>query len=297
MNTTIKHILVPVDFSHTSEFAANFASAMAKLFHAKLSLIHIVAYNEFIYPGLSEANIVMPLQSDIEEASKKKLQHLHLHIKNNYGIDAHIKNTVGNIETEITDYAKEQNADLIIMGTHGKSGYKEVFLGSNAQRVVTVSDVPVLTINKERNIAGFSKVLLPIDDSQHSRQKVNIALDIAQKYNAQVHILGILDSEDETEKNKFLIKLKSVEDAVRAKGLQYHSTMKQGESLSKMALEYAEENKCDLIVINTGHESKITGMFLGAFAQQIVNHSKIPVLSVKANEDTVSFGTPGFAVE
>jgi len=78
--------------------------------------------------------------------------------------------------------------------------------------------------------------------------------------------------------------------------LPYNTSVVYGENLAKKAIKYAAENKCDLIVINTGHESKMTGIFLGAFAQQIVNHSKIPVLSFKHTEGHFYIETPGFGI-
>ena len=295
MSYKIDRILVPVDFSDISEIAIRTAAAMAKLFNVQLILLHVMEYKEYYFSVLPEAKLLMPHIDDLKIETRKKLDEMQSMIKSEMGIRPEIFITTGNIESEIRDYATKENVGLIIMGTHGVSGYKEIFIGSNAQRVVTLSEIPVLTITKEVS-GGFRKIVLAFDNSLHSRQKVNIAAEIASIYKAEVHILGILTDSDNEEKHKLKIKLHSVENIITNRDLTFITHILVAENMAKTALRYADENKCDLMVINTGHESEITGVFLGAFAQQIVNHSNIPVLSVKPLEDSYSIATPGFGV-
>ncbi len=221
---------------------------------------------------------------------------MHDRIKNEFGINVKIFFTTGHIHSEIIDYSKKKKIDLIVMGTHGASGYKELFIGTNAQRVVTLSDIPVLTIQQKKKKAGFKNILLPIDNSTHSRQKVNMAIVIANAFGAKINILGLPDSNEKNELNKFKLKLKSVEEIASEAKLPYETTIVNGKSVAQAALKFANKNKCDLIVINTGHESKLTGIFLGTFAQQIVNHSKIPVLSIKHIHGEFLIETQGYGI-
>ncbi len=296
MSHKIEHILVPVDFSETSEFAIYTAAAMAMLLKAELYFIHVMESNEYYFSVLPEAKSVMPPVGDIKAEAEKKMLDLQHKIKAYSGINATLFTTSGNIESEIRAYAKTNAIDLIVMGTHGISGYQEVFIGSNAQRLVTLSEIPVLTLKKEKDILGFKNILLPFDNDLHSREKVNIAIKIADLYSANIHILGVLDSSDPSDINKFKIKLKNVEDLMHEHTLPVKTTLIKGDNTAKAALEYAEANNCDLMVINTGHESRITGIFLGAFAQQMVNHANIPVLSIKPTEGTYSSGGTGSGV-
>src|SRR5690606_8106070 len=115
-------------------------------------------------------------------------------------------------------------------------------------------------------------------------------------FGSKIHIIGLPDSIQKEDMNRFNVKIKSVERIIEEDGLSYTTTIVDEENLAQAALKYASKNACDLIVINTGHESKLTGIFLGAFAQQIVNHSTIPILSIKHLEDHFNIETPGFAV-
>ena len=292
----IKKILVPVDFSETSEIAMNEAITLARLLKADLFLIHVIEYNGYYFTVVPESQIFLPSFPELEKVVQKRMDKIQAQIRKEFGIKAETYITTGDVHSEIINYSEKKKIDMIVMGTHGASGIAEVFIGSNAQRVVTLSDIPVLTIQKKKGKSGYKNILLPIDNSLHSREKLNIAIIIADLFGAKIHLVGLPDSKDKHELEKFKIKLDSVEKIIQADKLPYVTSIVHGNSLAKSAIKYASANKCDLIIINTGHESKITGIFLGAFAQQIVNHSKIPVLSCKHAQSEYSIDTPGFGI-
>jgi len=296
----IKNILVPIDFSHNSEMALNEAIKLADLLKADIFLLHVVEYlnefNGYFYSVVPEMQTSLPLLTEFEKTVEKKMEEKKAEIIKKFGIKPEVFIISGQVYSEIIRFSKNKKIDLIVMGTHGVSGYKELFIGSNAQRVVNLSDVPVLTIQKEVNEAGFKNILIPIDNEWHSREKVNLALAIADIFGATIHIIGLIHSDEERDLNKFKIKLESIENLITKDKLLYKTTIVHGKNLAKDAMHYASENNCDLIIINTGHESELAGIFLGAFAQQIVNHSKIPVLSIKHKKGYLSIDTPGFGI-
>lgn len=295
-NIQIKNILVTIDFTPTSQMALNEAIRLAKLLNAEIQLLHISEYNQFMPPFGNEIETFAPDTAAWDEAIQKRLDTIVNKLKTEHSLNVNSFIEYGSIAPQVLEFCENNSIDLIVMGTHGASGYKEFFIGSNAQRVVTLAEVPVLTMQKEIGEKGFKNILIPIDDSIHSRQKLNMALVFAKLYQAHIHLLGLPDSKEEADLNKFKIKMKSVEDLVASQNLSYTEKIVHESSLAKAANDYAEKNKCDLIVINTGHESEITGIFLGAFAQQIVNHSKIPVLSIRHIQDAYSVDTSGFGI-
>ena len=292
----IKRILVPVDFGDKSKIALSEAVNLAGILSAELHLIHVIEYKEHLFLVEQESQVLLPTFEEREAQVEKRMNKIREDIEKTNRINAKVFITDGHIYSEIIDYAEKKKINLIVMGTHGASGYKEYFIGSNAQRVVTLSEIPVLTIQKLNHHLGFKNILIPIDNSLHSRQKINLAIVFAEIFQAHIHLIGLPESETTLELNKFKIKLKSVEDIIESDGLSYTTTIVHGNSLAKAAIDYSKQHSCDLIVINTGHESKITGIFLGAFAQQIVNHSDIPVLSIKHTPDHYVIETPGFGV-
>ena len=293
---SIKHILVPVDFSEYADAAVEQAVVLARLLGAKLSLLHVVEYNGYFFEIIPESKPQFPSLLEIEEAVKIKLDGIANDLRIINGIEVHTLVTTGKIYSEILQLADVNGADLIVMGTHGASGYKEHFIGSNAQRVITLSKIPVLTIQQVSVNNAFKKILVPIDTTLHSREKVNIAITFAKLFGAEVHLIGLPDSGDDAGIEEMLVMLHAVETVLKDMHIAYTTSIVPGKNLSVAAMTYAKENHCDLIVINTGHESLTNGIFFGTFAQQIVNHSSIAVLSFKHSVGELEINTDGYGI-
>ena len=174
------------------------------------------------------------------------------------------------------------------MGTNGAKGFEELFIGSNAHKVVSVAKCPVITVQTHVTRVGFTNIVLPIDRSVHSREKVNIALRFADLYDAKIHILGLLENNEEHENDKLQIVLDQVQHAVEQANLRFSRQTVKGTNLAYEAMRFGPEVNADLIVIMTEQESALTGVFLGPRAKQIVNHSRIPVMSIKPKEALIS---------
>ncbi len=295
-NIRIKNILVPVDFTKITETIINEALTIARLLKADLHFIHVIEYHRYQFSIVPETRAVLPTLLELEQEVNRRMNILKVKIRKTYGIIPKIFTTSGYTHTEIVNYAKDNKIDLIVMGTRGASKYKELFAGTNAQRVITLSETPVLTLQKRKKETGFRKILMPIDNSLHSREKVFLAMTIADIFGSVIHILGLPESKAKKQLDKFMIKLESVEKIIKADNMPYVTKVVQGRNLANAAIKYASKNNCDLIVINTGHESKVTGIFPGAFAQQIVNYSKIPVMSFKHSRGHLIIETPGYGI-
>ncbi len=297
MDSTIKKILVPVDFTETSDEALRKAVEIANRFDAELFILHVLEFPGYAFSILPELQIDPPAEKEVEEIILRKLNSVRDQIYTDHKISPTLSISRGNIDREIGIYAEDQGIDLIVMGTHGASGYQEYFVGSNAQRLVTVSEVPVMTLQSDFKKNTFDNILVPLDNSLHSREKFNIAIEFAKIFGSQIHLLGLPDSEEKKDLAKFQIKIESVEAVLNASGIKYQTHIVKGDHVAKEALGFAEKHDIDLIVINTGHESEISGIFLGAFAQQIVNHAKIPVVSIKHIHGVYEITTPGFGIQ
>jgi nucleotide-binding universal stress UspA family protein len=280
----IDRILIPVDFSETGLLALDHGTFMARLFKADLYLLYVVELIEFPFNLNSPVLITAKDYDEIEKAAVEKMQELAKEIRQKFAITVITKVTRGRVISAISETAKENKVDIIIMGTHGAKGFDEYFIGSNAHKTVTISPCPVITIHQHAKKIGFKKILMPIDNSLHSRQKVDMVIEMATAYGAEVYILGLINSNEEIDEKKFDIKLDSVEKVIKKAGLAYTRKVRKGENLAVAAMDYSKEINADLIVIMTDHESNLTGMFLGPFSKQIINHSRIPVMSIRPIE-------------
>lgn len=286
MELHFKKIMVPTDFSETSEMALAHAAFLARMIKAELSLVHVQALDPF-YFEIPEPIIVVRDQSKLDKYIDDKLVEISHKIEVEYGIKPQHKIIIGNVANEIMKFSQSEKTDLIIMGTHGAKGFEELFLGSNAQKVIDLAPCPVLTVQKHAKPGGFKNIILPIDRSRHSREKVGLATALAKAYDAKIHIVGLLDERDdiegENEYGKLQIVLDQVENAVEKAEIGFTRHTVKGTHLAAEALKYGTTVNADLIIIMTDHESALTGLFMGPLAKQIVNHSRIPVLSIKPN--------------
>ncbi|MGQ0827592.1 MAG: universal stress protein [Bacteroidota bacterium] len=276
----IEKILIPIDFSETSLLAIEHAGFIAQLFKAELVLLHVVEkyWEQF---SVIQPELMVPLPSDFTAAIEKKLEETAEIIRSKYGVRSTCITSEGNVFSEILSVSKEEDIDLLVMGTHGTSGIIEFFVGSNTYKVVTQSECPILSVQGHSTKLGFQNILLPVDDSIHSRQKVNHAIVLAQHFASKIHIAGLPDSDDSSDLKKFEIKLDQIEEIVKKAGLSYSRKTLSGSNQARMTEDYAKNINADLIIIMTDQDEDITGRLMGTFAQQIINHSKIPVLSIQ----------------
>lgn len=283
MSLQFKRILVPVDFSETGMLAIEHAAFLARLTKSELLLLHVFPLSEYHF-AVPEPIMMLENRQELEKIVNQKLNETAEQVRSNYGILPKTYSTNGTIANEIVSFVNEEKVDLIFMGTHGAKGFEEIFIGSNAYKVVNVAPCPVITVQTHAKNVGFTNIVLPIDRSMHSREKVEPAIALASLYAAKIHILGLLDQEDMAEENaydKLQIVLNQVQGAVEKAGLTFTRHTIKGDRLAAEALKYGQTVNADLIIIMTEHESRLTGLFVGALARQIVNHSRIPVMSIK----------------
>ena len=275
----IQKILIPIDFSETSMLAIEHAGFTAQLFKAELVLLHVIERHWEQYNIISpEIHIEEP--SGIVDAIDKRLDDIAEEIKSKYGVKSMCVVSNGVVLEEVLAISKEQNIDLVIMGTHGVKGFVEFFLGSNTYKVITYSDCPVLSVQSHATKLGFENIILPIDNTAHSRQKVHQATVLANHFGSVIHIVGLRDTDNEALNKSLESKVEQVAAFFKKEGIANTKKYVSGNNQATLTLDYAKEVNADLIIIMDDQEENLMGRLLGAYAQQIVNHSKIPTLCI-----------------
>jgi nucleotide-binding universal stress UspA family protein len=287
MSFQLQKILVPIDFSETGMLALEHAGHMAGLAKADLILLHVLPVNQYHFE-IPEPELHIENYDRVNAIVEERLNEAVETLRERHGVKARSLSAKGSVTREIIELANEEQVDLIVMGTHGAKGFEELFIGSNAHKVVSVAKCPVITVQTHVTRVGFTNIVLPIDRSVHSREKVNIALRFADLYDAKIHILGLLENNEEHENDKLQIVLDQVQHAVEQANLRFSRQTVKGTNLAYEAMRFGPEVNADLIVIMTEQESALTGVFLGPRAKQIVNHSRIPVMSIKPKETLIS---------
>src|SRR5690554_566535 len=273
----VNKIVIPIDFSKTSKVALEHAANLCKVFKSDLYLMHaFTTANIEIFPNLNLGNTTF---NDVREAVSTELNTIGNEFREKYGVNVEIILKDGRPSRAIVETADEIGADMIVMGTHGVSGFEEFFLGSNAYKVVTSSKVPVFTIQEGAGKVGYKRILLPIDHSVRTRDKVSEAAYFAKAFGATIHIAALMNKEGKEQLPQMNLKIKQVEEYLENRGIAYENATLEGEDIADMTIEHAEKIDADLIFIMTEQEAA-TGLFVGPYAQRLVNHSIVPVISV-----------------
>jgi nucleotide-binding universal stress UspA family protein len=185
----------------------------------------------------------------------------------------------------VANQAKYSDAMLVIAGTHGVTGFEEFWIGSNAYRIVTYAPCPVITIR-----AGYKfkeemeRIVVPIDSTLETRQKVPFACSIAQIFDAELHVLALYSTTIAAVRYKVDNYSKQVKSFLENEKVKFKMASIEADNITNASIDYAKEIDADLITIMTEQETTTANLFLGAYAQQMVNHSPVPVLSLQAKE-------------
>ncbi len=187
----------------------------------------------------------------------------------------------GKVYQEIVNAAEEIDAFLIVVGTHGSSGFEEFWIGSNAFRVVVATERPVITIreNVDKN-QTISNIVMSIDSTMESRQKVPITSLIAKYFNAKIHILVMHTTTIDEIRQRVDDYVKQVETYLSENEIEFEKKIFETNHIANSTLEYALSVKANLISVMDVQETIPSNLWSGTFTQQMVNHSPIPVLIV-----------------
>jgi nucleotide-binding universal stress UspA family protein len=189
----------------------------------------------------------------------------------------------GKVYKELVAAAEEFDVFLIMIGTHGSSGFEEFWIGSNANRIVTATERPVITIRGGVDInRTIERIVMPIDSTLESRQKVPITALLAKYFNAEVHVLATHTTSVKDVRDRIMDYVKQVERYLEENQVRFLIQEIEAGNISDSVIEYATSVNANMISIMDEQEKAASNIWLGPYAQQMVNHSPIPVLVVHA---------------
>jgi nucleotide-binding universal stress UspA family protein len=197
----------------------------------------------------------------------------------------------GRVYSEVIKLEKDGDFELIIMGTHGHGGWQKFWVGSNAFKVISSSSCPVISVQESSQDSTFDNIVLPLANSDTTRQKVPYCMAIAKAFNATVHILAVSKSDSDKTKQKVHSYVRQAERYLAERNVRYTVQDRMGSAVPETIIEFAQEVNAGLLLIMTETES--AGVFMDTYAQQLVNQSPIPVMSVHSR-DTKLIGNSGY---
>ena len=271
----MKQIIVAIDFSRCSIHSLEYAITVANTMDANIIMtwVDISDRADTAFQG-------------IENHPRKEIVHNFEELIQKYGKtlkgDLTYKIRKGKVHFEIANQAKYSDTMLVIAGTHGVSGFEEFWIGSNAYRIVSHAPCPVITVRSDfETTRSINTIVLPIDSSLESRQKLPFSTKMAKLFDSKVHIISLYSTSIKAIRNRIDNYTNQVETFLKEEGVQHIVKKVEAENITNATINYAKSVDADIISIMTEQETSSANLFLGAYAQQMVNHSPIPVLCIR----------------
>lgn len=272
-------ILVPIDYSEQSVIALEQAVNLSKVFVSEIHVLNVIS-EEFSLSKLFDDKD----QIEFENRAKAKLEAFIEEKSKQFGVNLLSIQVHGKVYEQVVNTADVLNAQFIVMGTSGSTTLKKKFIGSNALRVVRESHKPVITIKGKHHRKGCQNIVLPLDLTKETKEKVAKAVEFAKRFGAIVRVVSVLMTNDEFIVNRLTRQLDQVKKFIMEQGVDCTAEIvrdtKGSNTLDHSIIEYANKCKGDLIMIMTQQETDFTDFFIGSAAQGIINNSDIPVLSI-----------------
>lgn len=284
------HIVIPVDFSEQSLIALNQTYNLAHVTKSEITLLHVI--DETLFHSM------LSIFSDKEEKEaayiadiKLKLEQIAKDVETSTGVAIKIRIEKGKIYEVVNMVAEELNAAFIVMGTSGETTLKKKFIGSNSVRVIGEAPCPVITIKGKHHRNGCETIVLPLDLSKETKEKVGKCIEIANFFKSSVKVVTIVDTDDEFLVNKLTRQMDQVIEFLSENNIKCEGEFFKSSDISEGVLEYSEKVSADLIIIMTQKELEFKDFIIGTESSQIINHSDIPVCSIRPMQrrDTTDF--------
>jgi len=268
-------ILVAIDFSKASLHALKYAIFFANQVEADVLMIWVDNQS-------TTENIFSDASAELRDESKRALkdiveQHAPLLKKGKLSF----KLRKGKVYFEIAQQARMNKANLIISGTHGVTGYEKFWIGSNAYRIVTNAPCPVITVRNQYDFSsGINNIVLPIDSTKNTLQKIPFTIKLAEYFNSNIHMLAMYSTTLKSLHKKVDNSANHTKKILDKHKIECSCSSIFADNITKSAIEYSNNINAELICMMTEQDTTASNILLGEFAQQMVNNSLIPICSI-----------------
>jgi nucleotide-binding universal stress UspA family protein len=270
----ITNILIPTDYSEASLNALETAIIIAKRNDATIHLLHI------------NDTVLVPEETYAIKNAHQIGHAIADNIKQRHGIDTKVLFNDGFIGPTIVKQALEIKPDLIVMGACGASGHRDLFIGSNSYYTIKYACCPVLIVPEGKRWQHFHQVLFPFRPTIGAFKKYQFISDLVLQIDpdSRFNLFAIsIDRKEHDVKQvtEIVNELKSMSKGT----VPFEVSYSYGKNIPEEVLDKADRTKTDLIVISSTVDVANKQFFIGPFSQRIINHARMPVLSVFRTAD------------
>lgn len=295
----LNRILFATDFSEGAGRAQVSAFFLASACRAQLEFLHVFEYQPGAFPDYVISDQVIDeiragISRQLDELVSRAVEH---------GLTASARQCVGIASEQIIDTASELEADLIIVGTHGRTGLDHILLGSTAERVVKGASCPVLTVRVGRPPEAaepihIRRILAPIDFSDCSLDALEYTVQVAKQFAATVTLLHVMEwrtiglnfspadlAEGQKVREQVQCRIAELTDLFRSQGIEATYAIRGIDPVDTI-LDYAVDQREDLIIMGTHGRRGVSRLLVGSIAEAVLRRAPGPVLTVKSPKFT-----------
>ncbi|MEQ8904158.1 universal stress protein [Ekhidna sp.] len=277
----MKKIIVPIDFSEEASHALNFAIEFNEQVKGEIVLVHVIEMPVGHLSFMGEVN-TSGMESfytgEYLKATNGKLDEWAKRPRD-AGHKVHVHMKSGNAFTNISKLIAEENANWIIMGSKGASGIREVFIGSNAERMIRHAECPVIIIKGETHLKGMKSMAFASDLSTEQDLVAHHAKDVQELLGLNMHLVKVKTPYNWLEESQAKKQLEDFASRNYLKDFTLNTV--EADFADTGAVKFAEEVGAGLIVLGTHGKKGIAHLIGGSIAEDVVNESKIPILVYK----------------
>lgn len=266
------NFVVPIDFSVDSMKGLEWALLFSQKQTVNIQMVYVLSNSSSFQPSVVEQE-----HKYAQEEFAKLIRDYGPGLGNKSKLKQIIKK--GKVYREVVNQVNSYKDAVVSASTHGASGFEELFVGSNALKIMAATDQPVFTLRHSPVPKEIHKIVLPIKRHRDTRQKVPIAADMAELFGAELHVITISTNKNKRDLERLESYSKQAEGFFKARKLKTVTKTLVGESLPTLTCNYAEAVNADLMVIMSSAVDK-WNVLLGSYAQQMVNKANIPLLSI-----------------
>lgn len=276
----MKNILVTTDFSEKSIASLNVALSLAKQHKAKVFLLHAI---ELPIRLMTESQVSVPEAMYFLNLTKKRFADLKKDLETEVEV-VDIIETAPLVDA-VAEVVKKHNIDLVFMGSNGASGAKELFIGSNAEKVIRSATVPVLVIKNPEEKLKIKHIMFGCDFSKRFLKPFEKALKLAKLFGAKVDLVYVNTPYQFLTTHEINHRMKEFLKEAEHSKQRFETHVYNDIRVETGILNYVKENKIDLICMFPNGRKGIAHFFNGSISSDLVNHSDTPVLTIKLEKE------------
>lgn len=275
----MKKILVPTDFSEQAENALGVAAQLAKKFGAEIYLLHMIELPADMTNPVGETR-----SNDLPEAlffmklARNKFEEL---LARPYlqGVTVHDTVEINHAFEGIIDTCEKHGCDFIVMGSQGATGFKEMFIGSNTEKVVRTSEIPVLVIKNKHADFKIRDFVFATNLEETGKATLKKVINFAQFTGAKLHLVYINTANEFVTSEETDTRFKRYLEGQDFSDYEFH--IYNDDSVEKGILNFTKKIKADLIGVATHGRKGLSHFFNGSISEDLVNHANSPVITFK----------------